>query len=91
MRHVEFEIPLQIEHRILNLQIEAIAHVTSELYGADADGNRGIMMTGIDPDSLEFWAYDSRGNELGKKIKIRRPKDYRTLKQMVLLYLEDEL
>lgn len=88
--HVEFELPLEIGHRLLHLHIEAMARETSELYGADADGNRGMMMTGLDLETLEFWAYDSRGKDLTAKIKARRPKEYQSLERMVWQYLEDE-
>lgn len=78
MIHTEFEDEIYIKHHTLNVYVLFTARVTKEMYGQDADGNRGEMVTEI--DEVEFKAMDSRDNDISRKLRLKYPKVYEQLK-----------
>lgn len=67
----EFEYRMEINNKILMLLIQAEGSVWTELYGADADGNRGVFQTFC--EVADYKALDLRGNDVGKKIDSKYP------------------
>ncbi len=47
------------EHELeyIEVEVEGQVHFWTDNYGADADGNRGVEMTGVDVEDLEFTLY----------------------------------
>lgn len=58
----------------IEVEVEGQVHFWTDNYGADADGNRGVEMTGADVEDLEFTLY---GDFRPLYIKVR---DYFLLK-----------
>lgn len=72
---LEFGYKLEVENHILELMIEATGTVYSEMYGCDADGNRGEMRDYVD-DDFEIKIFDSMGNDITDKIHKKYEWDY---------------
>lgn len=45
------------ELEYIEVEVEGQVHFWTDNYGADADGNRGVEMTGCDVEDLEFTLY----------------------------------
>jgi hypothetical protein len=63
---VEFKTEIEIKGRIIKVFVEAEGSFVRDLYGADADGNRGDWRTEIEDVELDI--RDRRGNDLTNKI-----------------------
>jgi hypothetical protein len=65
MTSIQIDHEININGHILSVAIDASAHIYKELYGADADGNRGEMRTEL--EILEIKITDSLGNDITEK------------------------
>ena len=82
---IEFDIDIEIKRKNLRVFIEADGRVFEDVYGADADGNRGE--TRVYCDDLELSIRDFRGNDLTEDIK----KYYHVLYEAIRTVAVDEL
>ena len=72
--NTEFEYDLEIENHTLKVTVEAEARMYRDLYGADADGNRGEWR--VEMDDLEITVTDSRGKDITEKLEKKFKKKY---------------
>jgi hypothetical protein len=66
---IEFEHTLEMNGHELHVTVEADGKVYTDLYGADADGNRGEWRT--ECDDVEFTIKDARGNDITEKVRTK--------------------
>lgn len=64
--NIEFETTIEIGNRDMQVIVKASAHIFQDLYGADADGNRGEMRSEI--DDFDMKVFDLRGNDITTKL-----------------------
>lgn len=83
--NTEFEYELEIEGHVIHVTVEAEARMYRDLYGADADGNRGEWRTEM--DDLEIKIVDGRGKDITEKLS----KKYKSEYEQILEKAEEEL
>ena len=65
--NILFDTHIEIKGHQLEVQVQGEAILSRELYGQDADGNRGEWMTFV--DILEITVLDQRENDITKKLE----------------------
>lgn len=75
--NIEFETTIDINGRELNVLVQADGHVYRDLYGADADGNRGEWRTEV--DDFEMTVLDGHGKDISVKLRADYPGEWQRL------------
>ena len=67
--HYEKEDIISVGNRELKVLVQLSGKPYTELYGQDADGNRGILRTYV--DDIEVTILDQRNNDITNKLILR--------------------